>query len=78
MTIGVIVGGGEYGKLSIFKKNDDLPYSAGNGAVVSVKPCGFIVKEDGKYKVLTVSENSYEKIIDKASEFLESFNAENN
>ena len=70
VTIGMLVGGGEYGKINIFKKSDDLPYSAGNGAVISVKPCGFLIKEDEKYKVLTVSDNYYEKILEKAGDLI--------
>ena len=70
VTVGVLMGGGEYGKINIFKKGSDLPFSAGNGAVISVKPCGFLLKEDEKYKVLTVSDTPYEKLIDKASEFI--------
>ena len=70
VTIGVMMGGGEYGKVGIFKKSSDLPCSIGNGAVVSVKPSGFLIKEDGKYKILAVSEKSYEKVFDKAVDFL--------
>lgn len=77
VTIGVLVGGGEYGKLTIFNKSDDLPYSAGNGAIVSIKPCAFLIKENDKHKVLSLKENSYEKFIDKATSFLEKINNEN-
>ena len=70
VTIGVMMGGGEYGKLNIFKKSSDLPYSAGNGAIVSIKPCAFLLKEGDNYKILTVAEQPYEKLIDKATEFI--------
>ncbi len=70
VTVGILMGGGEYGKVTIFKKESDLPYSAGNGAIVSVKPCGFLLKEDDKYKLLSVSDKSYEKLLDKASDFI--------
>ena len=69
VTIGIMMGGGEYGKLNIFKKSSDLPYSAGNGAVISIKPCGFLLKEGESFKVLTISDQPYEKLIDKATEF---------
>lgn len=65
VTVGVLAGGGEYGKLTIFKNNDDLPFSAGNGAIISLKPCGFLVKDKNAYKLLSVSDTSYERIIDK-------------
>ena len=78
VTIGVLMGGGEYGKISIFKKGEDLPYSAGNGAIVSIKPCGFLIKESDKYKVLSVSDKPYEKLLDKATDFITEFGNINN
>ena len=78
VTIGVLMGGGEYGKISIFKKGEDLPYSAGNGAIVSVKPCGFLIKESDRYKVLSVSDKPYEKLLDKAADFISEFGNINN
>ena len=71
VTIGVLTGGGEYGKLGIFKKGSDLPYSAGNGAIISIKPYGFLINDvNDNFKLLSTSDTSYEKIIDKATEFL--------
>lgn len=70
VTVGILAGGGEYGKINIFKKGADLPYSAGNGTIVSVKPCGFLYKEGSSYKILTVAENAYEKLLEKASNFI--------
>ncbi len=70
VTVGILSGGGEYGKINIFKKGSDLPYSAGNGTIVSVKPCGFLYKDEKNYKILSISDNAYEKLIDKASDFL--------
>jgi len=74
VSVGVLAGGGEYGKISIFNKNSDLPYSAGNGAIISVKPCGFLIKENENYKVLSVQQSTSEKLIDKATEFIEKLN----
>ena len=73
ITFGVLAGGGEYGKVSILKKSTDLPYSAGNGAIVSLKPCGFLIKnsKDDSFKIVSVSDTPYEKFIEKASEFIE-------
>lgn len=71
VTFGVLAGGGEYGKINIFKGSSDLPFSAGNGTIVSVKPCGFLIKSDGEYKVLSVGVTSYDAVIDKVTEFFE-------
>lgn len=72
VTFGVLSGGGEYGKLNIFSRNSDYPHSAGNGAIVSVKPCAFLVKNSNEddYTLLNVSSNSYEKIFDKTTNFI--------
>lgn len=70
VTVGAIVGGGEYGKIGIFNKGDELPYSAGNGAIISMKPCGFLVKDGNSYKVLSIADNPYEKLIEKATDFV--------
>lgn len=76
VTVAVLMGGGEYGKVSIFNKESDLPYSAGNGAIISIKPCGFMIKEDNKYRLLSLSEKPYEKLLDKATDFLAEFGSE--
>ena len=71
VTFGILSGGGEYGKLNIFQKNSDLPYSAGNGAIVSVKPCGFLLKRSGvEYKVLPVSDDALSGVLDKTVDFI--------
>ena len=77
ITVGVLSGGGEYGKVNIFKKGSDLPYSAGNGAIVSVKPCGFLVKDNGSYRLISVADGAYEKLLDKASDFIVGLKDEN-
>ncbi len=70
VTVGVLVGGGEYGKIGLFSKGNELPYSAGNGAIISMKPCGFLIKEGDGYKMLSVADNPYEKMIEKATDFM--------
>lgn len=71
VTFGILCGGGEYGKIGIFKKGSDMPYSAGNGALVSVKPCGFLIKNgNSDYKLMSVANNSYEKIFEKTADIL--------
>ena len=69
VTLGVLSGGGEYGKVGIFQKNSELPFSAGNGAIVSVKPCGFLVKDSfNNYKFITVENYPYQKVLEKITD----------
>lgn len=71
VTFCVLAGGGEYGKVSIFKGGEDLPFSAGNGSVISIKPCGFLVKNENEdYKVLSVSGGNLDGIIDKTTDLI--------
>ena len=72
VTMGILTGGGEYGKLNFFKKGEDLPFSAGNGSVISLKPSGFLIKNvnDYDYKLISVGNSSYDSILEKVSEFL--------
>ena len=77
ITVGLLAGGGEYGKVSIFKNNSDLPYSGGNGSIISIKPCGFLISDKNGYKLVGVLDTPYEKIIDKASDFFERLNKDN-
>lgn len=72
VTMGLLTGGGEYGKLNWFKKGEDLPFSAGNGSIVSLKPCGFLIKtrDSEDYKILTMGNSTYDSILEKVTEFL--------
>ncbi|MBO5713955.1 MAG: hypothetical protein J6R83_00830 [Clostridia bacterium] len=72
VTMGVLTGGGEYGKLNFFKKGDDLPFSAGNGSIISLKPTGFLIKNvnDLEYKLITVGNSTYDSILEKVTDFL--------
>ena len=72
VTMGILTGGGEYGKLNFFKKGEDLPFSAGNGSVISLKPSGFLIKNvnDDEYKLVSVGNSTYDSLIEKVTEFL--------
>ena len=71
VTFGILSAGGEYGKVNILKNSSDLPYSAGNGTVVSIKPCCFLIKSHNEYKVASIGTSNYDAIIDKVSDFFE-------
>lgn len=72
VTFGLLTGGGEYGKINLFKTAKDLPHSGGNGTVVSVKPCGFLIKNSaGEYRVLSVGTGGvYENLLEKTADFI--------
>ncbi len=76
VTVGILMGGGEYGKINIFKKDSSFPYSAGNGAIISIKPCGFLLNENDNYKIISQSNSPYEKLFEKATEMIKQINDE--
>ena len=83
VSFGILSGGGEYGKINIFMNASDLPFSAGNGTIVSVKPCGFLIRTGAEYKVVSVGSGTYDALIDKVVDFFENLkkdgdNGENN
>lgn len=71
VTIGFLTGGGEYGDVKILKENECLPFSGGSGAVVSIKPSGFLIDNGSGVKVVegVRSNNVYEKLMETAIEF---------
>ena len=73
VTFCVLSGGGEYGKINVFKRSDELPFTAGHGSIISIKPSGFLLKnKGGDYKILSVSNNNLDGIIDKTTDFIKS------
>ncbi len=78
VTFGLVTGGGEYGKVNIFKSSKNLPYSAGNASIINIKPCGFLIKSNtnDSFQVVSVSETGYEKLFDKVTNFIEKLNHE--
>lgn len=70
VTVAFITGGGEYGKVKIIGK-DEHPFAGGSGAIVSMKPCGFLLNDaKGEYKMLTVNNEPIDKIYDIVNEYI--------
>ena len=70
VTVAFITGGGEYGKVKILGK-DEHPFAGGSGAIVSMKPCGFLLNDiSGEYKMLTVDNEPMDKIFDIVGDYL--------
>lgn len=78
ITFVTLSGGGEFGKLNLFNKGNS-PLGVGNGAVISIKPCGFLVKEKQlkDYRLLSVADGPYEKIIENVSDIINNLGKKN-
>ena len=70
VTVAFITGGGEYGKVKIIGK-DEHPFAGGSGAIVSMKPCGFLLNNSiGECKLMTIDNEPMDKIYDIVGEYV--------
>ena len=72
VTLGFMTGGGEYGEVKVMKKDRAIPFAGGSGAIVSMKPTGFLDNDGKGYRVIAAANEPYEKILDVASDLLAS------
>ena len=70
VTMGNLSGGGEYGDVKIVKETDALPFAGGSGAVVSMKPMGFLIDDGKTCHILRVTEEPLDNLIERASEIV--------
>ncbi len=75
VTMGFMTGGGEYGEVKLFKKDGALPFAGGSGAIISMKPAGFLVQENGKFKVVSVGDIG--KLMDTATDIIDNLQQDN-
>jgi sporulation protein YtfJ len=69
VTVGYLSGGGEYGETKVMQA-DGKSFAGGAGSVVSLKPCGFLI-EDGKgCRLLKVTDEPLENLMEKAESLL--------
>lgn len=72
ITVGNLSGGGEYGENKTAKSVQSMPFAGGNGAVVSMKPMGFLVDDGKTCRILRVADDAIDNLIERASEILKS------
>ena len=70
VTMGYLSGGGEYGEVKAIKDDECFPFAGGAGTVVSIKPCGFIVDDGVECRLLRLTDDPLDGIIEKASEII--------
>lgn len=71
VTVGHIAGNGEYGETKIV--NDDSTKAGASGLLINIKPEGFLVDDGKSCKLLNVTDDPAGVLIEKATEFLNSF-----
>jgi len=70
VTMGNLSGGGEYGDVKVVKKTDAFPFAGGSGAVISMKPMGFLIDDGKTCNILRITEEPLDNLIERASEIM--------
>ena len=70
VTMGFMTGGGEYSDMT--GKAVEFPFAGGSGVGAAVSPIGFLVCQNGDYKIINIGDKSlYDKILSLVPEALE-------
>ncbi len=77
VTMGCLSGGGEYGDVKVVKETDFMPFAGGSGSVVSMKPMGFIIDDGKTCRLIRVTDQPIDNLIEKASEIVQNITAKN-
>ena len=70
VTMGNLTGGGEYGDAKVIKEADSFPFAGGSGAVVSMKPMGFLIDDGKNCRILRITDEPFDNLIERTSEIL--------
>lgn len=71
VTMGFMTGGGEYGEVRQLKNDKDSPFAGGSGAVISMKPVGFLTSNNDGVRLISMDKDVYTKLFETAEEFFE-------
>ena len=70
VTMGNLSGGGEYGDVKIVKETDSFPFAGASGAVVSMKPMGFLIDDGKTCRILRITDEPIDNLIERAGEII--------
>ncbi len=73
VTLGYLSGGSDIGETKVIKEGESVPFAGGSGAVVSMKPAGFIFDDGKSCRFIHAGDDPVDNLIDKTSEFLKGF-----
>ncbi len=68
VTMGYLSGGGEYGEVKAVKDDEYFPFAGGAGTVVNIKPAGFLIDDGKDCRVVRVTDDPIDGVIEKAGE----------
>ena len=70
VTMGYLSGGGEYGEVKALKEDECFPFAGGAGTVVNIKPAGFLIDDGKECRVVKITDDPIDGLIEKASEIV--------
>lgn len=70
VTMANLAGGGEYGDIKVVKQTENFPFAGGSGAVVSMKPMGFLIDDGKSCTILPLTDAPLDNLIERASEII--------
>lgn len=70
VTMGYLSGGGEYGEVKKIEDGECLPFAGGAGTVINVKPAGFLIDDGVECRLVRITDDPLDGLIEKASDFL--------
>lgn len=75
VTMGSLAGGGEYGDVKVVKETDSMPFAGGNGSIVSMKPMGFLIDDGKSCRIIRITDEPLDNLIERASEIVRNVTA---
>lgn len=73
VTMGFLSGGSDIGETKVIKEKESIPFAGGSGAVVSLKPAGFLLDDGKNCRYIHAGDDPLDNLIDKASDLLKGF-----
>jgi sporulation protein YtfJ len=75
VTIAFLTGAGENAKVKVLSKKQEQPFTGGSGAILSLKPSGFLVKNKDSFKLMPATNEPYNKLFDIVSDYFSTVNS---
>lgn len=73
VTLGYLSGGSDLGEIKVVKEDESVPFAGGSGAVVSMKPAGFLFDDGKSCRYIHAGDDPLDNLIDKTSDFLKQY-----
>lgn len=70
VTLGNLSGGGEYGDVKVVKEAESFPFAGGSGAVISMKPMGFLIDDGKSCRIMRITDEPFDNLIERAGEII--------